>query len=123
MTPSLNVLYIDDEPINLMLLKMNFRKDFNVITAGTGEEGLEILKSTNNIHAVISDMKMPGMNGVEFIQKARGLFPDLAYFILTGYDVTNEIAEAMNENIIYACFKKPFDLKEIKHSIESALKI
>jgi len=66
----ITVLYVDDEPINLELFKMSFRRVFNVIVAESGPQGLEVLQNTNGIKAVISDMKMPNMSGLEFIQKA-----------------------------------------------------
>jgi two-component system response regulator (stage 0 sporulation protein F) len=121
MNPLFTILYIDDEPINLMLFVMNFKKEFNVITGKTGEEGLDKLRTISGIHVVISDMKMPGMNGIEFINKARADFPDIVYFILTGYDISDEIDEALNNKVIHRFFRKPFDMKEIRFAIQEAL--
>ena len=123
MNQPVTILYIDDEQINLMLFKMNFKRDFNVITAQDGVEALNILNTINGINIVISDMKMPGMTGIEFIQKARIDFPEICYFILTGYDTTKEIAAALDNKSILKCFRKPFNLVEIKDSITEALKI
>ena len=123
MNQPVTILYIDDEQINLMLFKMNFRRDFNIITAEDGQEALNILHTNNDIKIVISDMKMPGMTGVELIQKAKIDYPDIYYFILTGYDITKEIAEALENKSILKCFRKPFNLVEIKDSINVALKI
>jgi len=61
------ILYVDDEPINLELFEMNFQKRFNVLKALSGAEGLKILESKADISFVVSDMKMPGMSGLEFI--------------------------------------------------------
>ena len=115
------LLYVDDEPINLKLFIINFRNKYHVLTAGSGFEGLTLLRSAPETRIVISDMKMPGMNGVEFIRKAKKDFPNMAYFILTGFDITEEIADALNEGIIYKYFRKPFNLKEIELSVEEAL--
>jgi DNA-binding NtrC family response regulator len=100
---------------------INFKNRYNVLTAGSGFEGLIILKSAPETRVVISDMKMPGMNGIQFIRKARTEYPHIAYFILTGFDITEEIADALNEKLIYKYFRKPFNLKEIELSIEEAL--
>ena len=116
------MLYVDDEPINLVLFATSFNKSFNVITAESGNEGLELLKSNPSISIVISDMKMPEMSGIEFIKKAKNEFQNIAFFILTGFDLTNEISEALNSGLIYEYFKKPFDYKEIEMSIQNAIK-
>ncbi len=116
------MLYVDDEPINLVLFATSFNKSFNVITAESGNEGLELLKSNPSISIVISDMKMPEMSGIEFIKKAKNEFQNIAFFILTGFDLTNEISEALNSGLIYEYFKKPFDYKEIEISIKNAIK-
>jgi two-component system response regulator (stage 0 sporulation protein F) len=121
MNHPITILYIDDEPINLMLFDINFKRDYNVITAATGNEGLEKLRSFHNIKVVVSDMNMPGMNGIEFIIKAKADHPQNIYYILTGYDITKEIADALNDKIILNYFRKPFNIKEIKASIEKDL--
>jgi len=115
------LLYVDDEPINLKLFAINFKNKFHVLSAGSGFEGLGLLKSSPETHIVISDMKMPGMNGIEFIKKAKKEFPEILCFILTGFDITEDIADALNERIILKYFRKPFNIKEIEMSIQEAL--
>ncbi len=115
------LLYVDDEPINLKLFAINFKNKFHVLSASSGFEGLSLLKSTPETRIVISDMKMPGMNGIEFIRKAKKDFPEAIYFILTGFDITEDIADALNERIILKYFRKPFNIKEIELSIQEAL--
>ncbi len=117
MNDKVTLLYVDDEPINLKLFELNFRKKFNVITAESGSHGYELLKQNPHTIVVISDMKMPGMNGIEFIKLAKKDFPNISYFILTGFDITEEIADALNERLIHKYFRKPFNLREIESSI------
>ena len=62
-------------------------------------------------------MKMPGMNGIEFIKKAKESFPDIVFFILTGYEITEEITLALEEKLIHKYFKKPFLMKEMETAI------
>jgi len=111
------LMYVDDEPMNLVLFEINFKKKFIVKTALSGESGLEILSREPSIQVVITDMKMPGMSGIEFIKKAKVVFPDIVFFILTGYEITNEIITALEEKLIYKYFKKPFLMKDMETSI------
>jgi len=111
------ILYVDDEEINVQLFEINFSKNFDVITGSSGYEGLELLEKNPGIKVVVSDMKMAGMNGVEFIKNAKPKYQNIACFILTGYDITNEIKTAIDDNLITKYFRKPFDYKEIEKSI------
>jgi two-component system, response regulator, stage 0 sporulation protein F len=122
MTNQIKVLYVDDEPINLMLFNANFKNKFNVITAESGQQGLLQLINHSDTAVVISDMKMPGMNGIEFIRLAKRDFPHISFYILTGFDITAEISEALNEKLINKYFQKPFDIKEIETTIIEAFK-
>ena len=114
------ILYVDDEEINLMLFEINFKEKYNVIGIDSPVEGLRILKNNPEISYVISDMRMPEMNGIQFIKKAKKKYPDISFFILTGYDITDEIAEALEKKIINFYFKKPFNMKEIDAAIEQS---
>ncbi|NOZ35825.1 MAG: response regulator [Chlorobi bacterium] len=112
------ILYVDDEEINLLLFEINFKEKYNVIGTDSPAKGLLILKSNHDISVVISDMRMPNMNGIQFIKKAKKKFPKICYFILTGYDITDEISDALDSKLIVFYFKKPFNMKEIDNSIE-----
>jgi len=116
------ILYVDDEPINLMLFKVILGKKFNVITASSGSEGLKIMIENKYIAGVVSDMRMPGMNGIEFIRLAKNIFPDIFYFILTGYDITPEISNALKEKLINKYFQKPFNDLEMETAIREAIR-
>jgi len=121
MNEKTTILCVDDEPINLMLFEINFSKKYHVIKANSGFEGLEKLKSNKEISVVVSDMKMPGMNGIEFISKAKHEFPNIFFIILTGFDITEEIMKALDEKLINKYFRKPFKMQEIDASILEAL--
>ncbi|HCT29761.1 MAG TPA: response regulator [Bacteroidales bacterium] len=122
MSSSIKVLYVDDEPINLLLFKANFKKKFEVITAKSGNEGLTILNNNPDTKVVISDMKMPGMSGLEFIRIAKQNYPNVSFYILTGFDITDEISNALEEKLIHKYFKKPFNINEIEKAIISEVK-
>jgi two-component system, response regulator, stage 0 sporulation protein F len=122
MRKKFTILYVDDEPINLMLFEENFNQNYEIITAESGIDGLTKLHKYPDIKIVISDMKMPEMNGIEFIEQAKKEFPDIVFFIFTGYNLTDEIADALNKKIIQKYFCKPFDEIEIEKAIQGAIK-
>jgi len=117
------LLYVDDEPINIMIFEANFKRKFQVFTAKSGIEGLEKLNTNPGITIVISDMKMPEMNGLQFIAQAKDDFPDIQYFILSGYEITEEIMDALNNKLINKYFRKPFNMKEIERTLDEALSL
>lgn len=115
--PMTKLLYIDDEPINLKLFDLHFMDKFKVHTAIDGQSGLEKLEEDPDINIVISDMKMPQMTGIEFVALARKKYPDKNYFILTGYDINDEILRAIETGMICRYFSKPFNTSEITSAI------
>lgn len=121
MSKQIELLYIDDEEINLLLFEANFKNHFQILTAFSAFEGLEIMAHTPQIGVVICDLKMPGMNGLEFISKAKSLYPNTLFYILSGYDATPEISTAIDAGLIEKHFLKPFDLPTIISSIHQAL--
>jgi two-component system response regulator (stage 0 sporulation protein F) len=112
-----SLLYVDDEPMNLMLFELNFGSTYMIFTAESGMSGLDVLKSNPEISLVFSDMRMPGMNGIDFIRKAKSDYPSVKFFILTGYGVTDEIQEALHSGLIVKHISKPFNTKDITDSI------
>ncbi|EOQ87941.1 response regulator receiver domain protein [Leptospira yanagawae serovar Saopaulo str. Sao Paulo = ATCC 700523] len=108
------LLYVDDEIMNLHLFRDLFRNDFDVLVAKSGEEALEEILETEEIQYVISDMRMPGMDGLELITKAKSERPDVVYCLLTGYDLTKEMEEAIAKKQVSRYFAKPLDPAEIR---------
>ncbi len=121
MSNQYKILYVDDEEINLELFAINFKDSYEVLTAYDGYGGLEVLNSNIDISIVISDMKMPGMNGIEFIKRARQKYPYKKYYILTGFEITNEIKEALSNGLILEYFCKPFEIEKMHRIIAEAL--
>lgn len=117
MKPTPNILYVDDEEINLEIFKINMHKYFKIETARSGVEGLRILEEGNTIQLVISDLRMPEMDGLEFIKTAKEKHPDIKFFIITGYEITPEIDEALETNLICQYFNKPYNVNEIISSV------
>jgi two-component system, response regulator, stage 0 sporulation protein F len=116
------LLYLDDEPVNLMLFTANFEEHFIIKTAESGREAFNLLGTHPEIKVVICDLKMPEMNGIDFIKKAKEQFSDKIFFLLTGYHLTDEILEALKSGLIHQYFCKPFEADDIEYSIRLALK-
>ena len=121
MSNNIRVLYIDDDLINIELFEIVFSNKFEILTGINGNEGLKILDSNPATDVIISDMKMPGMSGLEFVIKAREKYPDKKYFLLTGYGINPEIQQAIDANLIINCFRKPFDNELIERSVQECI--
>jgi len=115
------ILYVDDEAINLQMFKILFKKSYTVITAEDGLIALNLLETNHDIAAVISDMKMPYMTGIEFITIAKQKYAHLKYFILSGFDLTEEVKQALDSGLILQYFNKPFEINEIQKALTKSL--
>lgn len=117
------ILYVDDEPTNLLLFELMFKNNFDVVLAESGYQGLEILQKKPDIKITISDMKMPGMSGIQFIEKAKQQYPNVVFYILTSFEISPEIHDSLKKGLIERFFQKPFNMQEIKKSICEKLSI
>lgn len=122
MDEEVKILCVDDERSVLKALERLFLdSDYEIITAESGEEGLEMLKKEPTLQLVISDYRMPGMNGVDFLREVYRLRPETVRIVLSGYADTAAIVEAINEGKIYKFIPKPWNDDELKISISKAL--
>lgn len=109
-----SILFVDDEANILKSLKRLLRKEeYKQYYCSSGEEGLEVLKS-NPISVIVSDMRMPGMNGVTFLQEAMKVNPLAVKIILSGYADINDILIAINEGRVDSFLKKPWNDESLK---------
>ncbi len=115
------LLFVDDEPSILSALRRLFRpQGYRILIAEGGAAGLEILEQ-EAVNLVISDMRMPEMDGATFLRHVRERWPDTMRILLTGYaDVTSTVA-AINEGEIYRYISKPWDDHEIVNTVSEAL--
>jgi response regulator RpfG family c-di-GMP phosphodiesterase/aryl carrier-like protein len=115
------VLCVDDEKNILSAMKRLLRKeDFQLLTCSSGEEALTLME-VNDVHVVISDQRMPKMNGTEFLKLVKENYPDAIRIILTGYTDVDSITESINEGHIYKFFLKPWNDHNLKLEIRQAL--
>lgn len=114
------ILVVDDEVDNLQLLVRTFRKNFKVLKALSAIEGIEILKN-NHVDAVISDHKMPVMDGVEFLKHVYEKYPAALRILLTAYSDSEILISAINQGKIYRYVKKPFIVEDILSIVNAGL--
>lgn len=103
------LLLVDDEESILSSLRRMLRRDgYQIVTATSGEEGLERLAETT-IGVIISDQRMPGMTGTEFLSIVKERYPETIRMVLSGYTDINSITEAINQGAIYKFLTKPWE--------------
>ena len=124
-TPAATILCVDDELNILSSMKRLFRPfGYRVLTADSGAKGLEIIDQENgNINVIISDMRMPNMNGAEFLASVRQKFPNIMRILLTGYSDMDSTVDAINDGQIYRYVSKPWNETDLISCIKEALKV
>lgn len=116
-----SILLVDDEPGVISSIKRSLLDEgYEIYSANSGVEGLTVLKE-HDITLVISDEKMPGMSGSEFLSVVKKLFPDTIRIMLTGHASLQAAMNAVNNGEIYRFFSKPWNEIEIKLAIRSAI--
>ena len=118
-TPRATLLFVDDEERIVNLLRMVFRADYEVFTATSGAEALQVLAS-RRVDVIVSDQRMPGMQGVELLAAVRERWPATMRILLTGYSDLAAIVGSVNEGAVYRFVSKPWDQQEMKGIIADA---
>jgi response regulator RpfG family c-di-GMP phosphodiesterase len=113
------LLYVDDEEINLELFKMNFENDFEVEIAESGKEGIQMALN-KNIKVVVSDLKMPDMNGIEMIEQIKLQAPGTVCILLSAYFETEAKKMGLNKEQIFSYVTKPWRREPMLKIIENA---
>jgi DNA-binding NtrC family response regulator len=114
------IMIVDDEPANLRLLERLFRRDYTVVAASSGDEALQLL-GQHDVALLITDQRMPGMTGIELLQRTASLRPHMVRIILTGYTDMNALVEAINCGHVYKYMTKPWDNNALRLTVERAL--
>ena len=107
MNKKLDILCVDDEPQVLEGLRLHLKQRYTVHLANSGAEGLEILRNHRNIAVILSDMRMPVMDGAKFLSAARTAAPEAVRMLLTGYTDMQSAIAAVNEGQIFRFISKP----------------
>jgi eukaryotic-like serine/threonine-protein kinase len=116
------ILFIDDEERILNALRSLFRHDYRVFTATDGPEALEIVNKFKP-HVIVSDQRMPEMQGVDLLREVRRILPHTVRMLLTGYSDLAAIVGSINEGEVFRFIAKPWDNDEIRKTIAEAAAI
>lgn len=120
----IKVLFVDDEEnILKSLRRLLMDEEYEILTADSGAAGLELLQQDKgeNVGLIVSDQRMPGMSGVEFLQLARQINPDALRIILTGFADATAAVDAINEGGAYRYISKPWNDNELTETIREAV--
>ena len=101
------ILFVDDEPNVLAAFQRQLRRQFEVETAPSGREGLALLQKARDYAVVVADMRMPEMNGVEFLKEVKTAAPEAVRIMLTGNADQGTAIEAINQGRIFSFLHKP----------------
>ncbi len=118
--PPATLLLVDDEPNIVSALKRLLRRDgYTILTANCGAQGLELL-ANNRVDVIISDQRMPGMTGVDFLRQAKVNFPNTIRIVLSGYTELQSVTDAINEGAVYRFLTKPWDDEQLRGHVREA---
>jgi len=116
------ILLVDDEEnIVRSLVRLLRRDGYKILTANSGKEGLDVLKD-NHVGVIISDQRMPEMNGTEFLSQVKELYPDTMRIVLSGYTDLKSVTDSINEGSIYKFLTKPWEDDLLRKNIDEAFR-
>ena len=118
----IKILYVDDEPNNLMAFNASFRFNYNILTAVSADDALGILEQQEDIVAVISDQRMPGKSGVDFFEEMRARHPKPVRLLITGYTDIESVVASINKGNVFRYIRKPWAEDDILYAIEESHK-
>lgn len=115
------ILVVDDNAQLLSGIQRNLRKVLPIVTANSGDEALSVLKKDRDFSIILSDMRMPGMDGAQFFAEARLLVPDAVRILLTGQADMAAVIAAINDGRIYRFLSKPIDFEDLRTVVGAAM--
>jgi adenylate cyclase len=115
-----NILIVDDEQANLRLLERLFSPDYNIIPARSGAAALEVLNH-ESVALIVTDHRMPGMTGIEFLKRAAVVAPNSVRIVITGYTDADALVDAINSGVVYKYVTKPWINLDLKITMQRAL--
>lgn len=118
----IKILYIDDEANNLVSFKAMFRHDYQVLVAGSAEEGLKVVETHPDIKIVFCDQRMPGKTGVQFFRELATKYPAPVRMLITGYVDIESVINAINMGHVFRYLTKPWREEDVRSAIEEGYK-
>ena len=118
---SQKILLVDDDPNILQGFKRQLRKQFQIETALGGKEGLEAVVKSGPFAVIVSDMQMPEMDGIQFLNAVRQVAPDSVRVMLTGNADQKTATDAVNDGHIFRFLTKPCSPEAFSKSLEAGI--
>ncbi|HWQ09612.1 MAG TPA: response regulator, partial [Holophaga sp.] len=116
------ILFVDDDPSILSAYTRNLRKRYQMTTAAGGEEALQLVQTQGPFAVVVSDMRMPGMDGIELLTHVRNFQPDTIRIMLTGNADMGTAIEAVNQGNIFRFLTKPCEVADLSLALDAGIK-
>lgn len=113
------LLVDDEENIISALVRLLRRDNYTILRANSGKEGLALLEQ-RRVGVIISDQRMPGMTGTEFLSQVKELYPDTVRIVLSGYTELNSVTDAINRGAVYKFLTKPWEDELLRANVEEA---
>lgn len=120
-TMSERILFVDDEPRVLQGIQRQLGRNFDLEVADSGAAGLEIVEQQGPFAVVVSDMRMPKMNGIQFLTRVSEIHPDTVRVMLTGYTDFHTVVEAINLGKIFRFINKPCAPDQLAETLNQSL--
>jgi two-component system, NtrC family, sensor kinase len=119
-----SVLYVDDDALNLRVFEANFGRRLPIILCSSAAQALEVLERRRaEIGVVLSDQRMPGMTGVELLERARTLAPEARRMLVTAYADMQAVVDAVNRGQVTRYFVKPWDRSDLQAALVDGLRV
>ena len=116
----IKILCVDDEAAILNVMERGLSEDFDVLTAPSGQAGLDVLQKNPDIVVILSDQKMIGMSGNDFLAESQKVIPDAIRIIVSAYSDVELLMESINRGHIYKFILKPFEIDGLRITIKRA---
>jgi CheY-like chemotaxis protein len=116
-----SILCVDDEPRVVDGLALHLRRDYQVLTAHGGQSALQLLKEKGAPAVIVSDMRMPGMDGATLLKHVKNLYPETTRILLTGETGRDAAVSAVNEGQIFRFLTKPCPPDQLRSAIDAAV--
>lgn len=113
------LLVDDEENITASLVRLLRRDGYTILRANSGQDGLDLL-AQHKVGVIISDQRMPGMTGTEFLSKVKEIYPDTVRIVLSGYTELNSVTDAINRGSVYKFLTKPWEDDLLRANVEEA---
>lgn len=117
-----SVLYVDDEVNNLQAFKATFRRDYKIFLAESAQDARELLKE-QEVEIIITDQRMPGETGVEFLESILESHPEPMRILLTGYTDIQAVIDAINKGKVYHYLTKPWEEEYLRTVVHNAYEV